>query len=194
MGVNLRIAQYNSFVRRSHIRKTPYFYVISTLTDRIHLSGARLKYTISPTSYFLAEIVVLTENELIAQKTLSRCRCIYLFCVYRHHRFFQSLYELPTIKFRNFSVGVFSPGFVLWDLVWFSNMKYWIFIFYLFCGELLYFFLLLFRSSFSKTIDILFGFQSDRFFIILVLFWNFDKWYNLSPLINQLVSIAHDRW
>ena len=60
----------------------------------------------------------------------------------------------PGIKFQNFSVGVFSPGFVLWCLVWFSNMKYWIFIFYLFCGELQYFFLLLFRSSFSKTIDI----------------------------------------
>ena len=108
MGVNLRIAQYNSFVRRSHIRETPSFYVISTLTDRIRLSGARLKYTISQSSYFLAKIVVLTENELIAQKVLSRCHYIYLFCVYRRHRFFQSLYELPTIKFQNFSVGVFS--------------------------------------------------------------------------------------
>jgi len=39
---------------------------------------------------------------------LSRCHYIYLFCVYRRHRFFQSLYELPTIKFQNFSVGVFS--------------------------------------------------------------------------------------
>ena len=81
------------FDRRSHIiQETTYFYVISTLTDRIRLSGARLKYTISQTSYFLAEIVVLTENELFAQKALSRCHCIYLSCVYRHHRFFQSLY------------------------------------------------------------------------------------------------------
>ena len=110
--MNLCIAQYNSFVRRSHIRETPYFYVISTLTDRIRLSGARLKYTISQSSYFLAKIVVLAENELIVQQALSRCHCIYLFCVYRHHRFFQPSYELPTIKFQNFSVGVFSPGFV----------------------------------------------------------------------------------
>ena len=111
--MNLRIAQYNSFVRRSHIREMPYFYVISTLTDRIRLSGARLQYTISLFSYFLAMIVVLSENELIAQQALSRCHCIYLFCVYRHHRFFQSLYELPTIKFQNFFVGFFSPSFVL---------------------------------------------------------------------------------
>ena len=106
-GVKLRIAKYNSFVRCFHKRETPYFYVISALIDRIRLSGARLKYTISLSSYFLAEIVVLSENEIIAQQALSRCHCIYLFCVYRHHRFFQSLYDLPTIKFQNFSVGVF---------------------------------------------------------------------------------------
>ena len=129
MAVKLRIAQYNSFVRRSHIRETPYFYVISTLTDRIHLSGARLKYTITLSFYFLAEIVVLTENELIAQQTLSRCRCIYLFCVYRRHRFFQSLYELPTIKFRNFSVGVFFPG--LCSLMFCLNFKHEVFVIYI---------------------------------------------------------------